>query len=120
MRYEAPRRKAARSAALMLRLAREGITSSHGPHKKQCVGWGHHPISDRVHKTVDLEMALCEYAEYEAAVRHLMSLPKELPLDPDREYYRARDRQDRARADDAETRELYSLGVIESPPTMWR
>ncbi len=104
----------------MLRLAREGVAASHGPHKKRCLGWGHRPISDRTHKEVDLRIALKEYAAYEVDVRHLMSLPKEMPLDPDREYYRARNRQDRARADDAETRELYSLGVIESPPAMWR
>ncbi|MFA5376647.1 MAG: hypothetical protein WC455_12945 [Dehalococcoidia bacterium] len=118
--YGCPRRKTARSANLMLRLAREGIISSHGPHKKQCLGWGHHPISERTHKEVELRIALKEYAEYEADVRHLMSLPKETPLDPDREYYRARDRMDRARADDAEVHELYALGVIESPQTMWR
>jgi len=70
------------------------------------MGWEHRPISERAHKVTELQTALSFYAEYEGEVRRMLWLPKARDLDPDREYYRARDRRDRAAANDIEMGEM--------------
>jgi len=104
----------------MLARSREDITASHGPHKPVFVGWGHRPISERVHKVTELQTALGFYAEYEGEIRRMRALPKTRVLDPDCEYYRARDRRDRAAANDMEMREIRTSRDPGMQETAWR